>query len=299
MAGEKYNTAAIIGLGLMGTSLAAAGKKNNTIERVIGYDNDAQIIAKAEKLNFIDEQFLTVNSRYNNLEAADIIIIAVPVKKIPEILADIKAKAASNSVVIDVGSCKSFVLEKAAEVLASPPRFTFVGGHPLCGSEKSGIDNFNPNMFAGEKFILTPVKELFSSNFSQKNLINFWSNIGMTVKTMKPKEHDQRMAYVSHLPQIGASSLALALEQRAEKMELLQLASSGFEDTTRLAASDAEMWSDIALTNKEFIKQAIKDLEKILEKLRYDLGNNNEEELVCFFRRAAELRKEFLARKGE
>lgn len=299
MSANSFETAAIIGMGLMGGSLAAAFKKHEVIDKIIGYDIDPETIKKAGDLGFIDEQFLGRETDYKNLETADIIIIAVPVKKIPEILSEIKQKAASNSVVIDVGSCKSFIMNRAAEILSTPPKINFIGGHPLCGSEKSGIENYNPDMFKKQNIILTPLKNLCGNDFDQQKLVNFFKCIGMSVKIMEPDEHDKRMAYISHLPQVGASSLASVLSQKEDLAQLLQLASSGFSDTTRLAASDAEMWSDIALTNKEFILQAVEELEKILQDFRDNLENDDRERIVHFFQEARHIRKEFTVRKGD
>ncbi len=299
MSEGQFETAAIIGLGLMGASLAAAFKKNNAVNKVIGYDCNPETIKKASQLEFIDEQFLGTKSDYKNLKTADIVIIAVPVKKIPEILADIKGKAARDSMVIDVGSSKSFVMKEAAKIFSSPPEINFIGGHPLCGSEKSGIDNYNPELFQNQKMILTPVRKLYRNTFDQLQLVNFFSRIGLAMKSMRPEEHDRKMAYISHLPQIGASSLALVLEGEEDLGELLQLAGTGFADTTRLAGSDPDMWRDIVLTNRENIVSVIAQLQEILQELRNNLENNNKDEILRFFQEAVRLRNEFISRKGD
>ncbi len=294
--GQIYSSIAVIGLGLIGASLGAAVSKNNLAAEVRGYDIDRETVEMAEDGHYFDSAHLLPDSCYTGIGSAELVVISVPVLDIPVVMEDISEKIGPKTTIIDTGSCKGLVMEKAAEIFTDHSRF--IGGHPLAGSEKSGIKNLDPELFTGSDFVLTPREKERRSDKLEK-LLKLIEGLNARGKIMDCKKHDKFLALVSHLPQIASSGLAGFIGDKENLTELLELASSGFSDTTRLAASNSNMWTDITLANKDKILEAMEGYLQQIETLFDAIQSENREEVKRFFEEGIEVRKRYEEMKGE
>ena len=258
---------AIIGLGLIGGSLALAIKKHNKQVAIYGYDFP-EVISKAIERNAIDNACTSIKK---TVESADLVILAVPIGKIILFLSEIAPFLKKGAVVTDVGSVKSPVMYSAKEVL--PNYVYFIGGHPMAGSEKSGIHHADPYLFENATYAICPPSKQEHHLFlkSHQPFIQLIESIGARIIVLDAEKHDRIAAAVSHLPQLLATTLMNYVGQFHEKDEsYLRLAAGGFRDMTRIASSRFDTWKDIFDANQEpildvlngFIKeiQSVSDL---------------------------------------
>jgi prephenate dehydrogenase len=308
----KFNTIAVVGIGLIGASLAAAFKKYDANLKILAVDQDKYTIKKAEDLKIIDKGFLEIK---DNLKKADLIFVAVPVSKITDVIKEIDKGSSASQLIVDAGSTKKEVLIKAQQLLKNSSK-NFIGAHPMAGSHKSGIDWHDPELFRGAPFILTPVLEDFSdSSDSTKNtffnkeseIINnldakkgeelmtlkeLIENIGAKTYIISAEEHDKCTALVSHLPHLLSSALVNLLNLEKDNTNMLKLSGSGFRDMTRIAGSSPELWQDIILSNNKNLIDLIEKYIGELEELKTDLENNDQQKIFKFLAKAAELKKD-------
>ena len=251
----------IVGLGLIGGSIALAARQTWPSSLVIGVD-DKDVLETAMRLHAIDvaADDLVV------LAEADLVILAAPVRQNIALLERLDEYVAQPAVVTDAGSTKRAIVD-AAKVL--PARFTFVGGHPLGGAAKGGLEHARPDLFAGRPWLFTPTGD--STGDAVEKLSAFVRAIGAHPRIMAVAAHDRLLAYLSHLPQLTASALMQVIGDAVQE-DGLSLAGRGLVDTTRLAASPAGIWKDIAATNVEELRDALDALIGVLEDLRDDLG---------------------------
>src|SRR5919201_475220 len=208
------------------------------------------------------------------LAEADIVILAAPVKQNIALLEELDEYVRQPAVVTDTGSTKREIVAAARSL---PPRFTFVGGHPLAGAARGGLEHARPDLFAGRPWLLTPQSGRPAE--SLEKLISFIRALGAEPRTMTVEAHDRMLAYLSHLPQLTASALMQVVGE-AVGQDGLGLAGRGLADTTRLASSPADIWKDIAATNADQIGPALDALIAVLQDLRADLrGGERLEEL--------------------
>ncbi|MFW5749812.1 MAG: prephenate dehydrogenase [Halanaerobium sp.] len=301
----KFEKIAVVGIGLIGASLAAALKKSDPELKITAVDRCAETIKKAEKMGIIDQGFTEIES---NLEAQDLIFIAVPVAAISRVLGEIKEGGSSRQLLVDAGSTKKEVMQQAAEILKDSQKI-FIGGHPMAGSHKSGIDWHDPELFKDAPFILTPwldqkqqkeEKNLQSAknnrqNLIQKNkllqqLIELVEKIGARVYLISAAEHDRCTAYLSHLPHLLSSALVNLSQQQNFKDEFFELSGGGYRDMTRIAGSSAELWQDIILSNRKNLAEMIGNYIDELKELQQDLENNEQDKIYKFLAEAAEIK---------
>jgi prephenate dehydrogenase len=195
----------------------------------------------------------------------DLVILAAPVRTNIELLRELDDHVHQPAVVTDTGSTKRAVVEAAR---ALPPKFTFIGGHPLGGGAKGGLENARPDLFKGRPWLLTPSRDSGGEAFEK--LTAFVTALGAVPRSLDPVAHDRLLAFLSHLPQLTASALMQVVGD-AVGQEGLALAGRGLADTTRLASSPAEIWRDIAATNADEIGPALDVLIAMLQDLRRDL----------------------------
>jgi prephenate dehydrogenase len=286
-------TAAIIGLGLIGGSLAF--RLRNRGYRVIGYDLSDERTQTALHLGAVNE---SCSSAAAAVKDCDFVFVATPVGAIPSIIEEIMPHTAPEAIVTDVGSVKRPIMEK---ITALQPLFTFIGGHPMAGSEQGGIEAADPNLFENAVYVLTPISEdaVGEQPFRQlAQLIE--SDLGAAVMVMQPKVHDEVVAAVSHLPHIAAAALVHALGRTAEKIPAaLALAAGGFRDTTRIASGLPDLWADICLHNRASVLRTIAFMQDALESVQEALLSQDGAGLKEFFAFARALRAEVpAAQKG-
>ncbi len=282
---SDFKKITIIGVGLIGGSLGLALKEKKPNFKIVGIDKQ-EIIEKAITRGAIDEG--TVNLE-EGIKEADIVIIATPVKTILNILTQINPFLKKGCVVTDTGSTKGQIVERADKVLSK--YIFFIGGHPMAGSEKYGIDSANSHLFQGKTYILTPTKK--SNLIAIEKIFSLIKMIGANRLILYPLEHDRIAGAVSHLPQIMAVSLTNmigALAQGENNNNYFKAAGEGFKDMTRVASSPYKIWEDICDTNQENILEMIREFRNYLGVIE-DKLKNNPSSLKEEFQKATKLRE--------
>ena len=242
---RRLKSLAVVGVGLIGGSLAMALRRAGAVGTIVGYDRDGAALERAAGLGVIDTAAGSVSEA---AKGADLVVVAVPVRAIGPVLHDIALSIEPGAVVTDVGSTKCEVMRTASAELRE--RFArFVPGHPIAGRETSGIDAATADLFRGVRVVLTPGAEAASD--AVELVRGAWEAAGARVATMSSDDHDRIFAAVSHLPHLLSFALVSEIAARDNAAELLGFAAGGFRDFTRIAASSPEMWRDIALQNRE------------------------------------------------
>jgi len=272
-----FPSIAIVGLGLIGGSIALAVRDRWPASRVFGVDAEP-VLAHALGAGAIERGFETIAA----LPESSLIVLAAPVRQNIELLQQISRP----TIVTDVGGTKRDIVNAAR---ALPAAVSFVGGHPLGGGERGGFAFARPDLFAGRPWIFTPEGD--SASDPVERLSRLVAGLGAKPSIMSADEHDRVMAFVSHLPQLAASALMDAVGSAAHS-EGLRMAGRGLVDTTRLASSPADVWRDICLTNADSIEKALDCLIQRLTQLRGDLRRGDAVEAV--FSAAAKWRAELM-----
>lgn len=246
------DTIAIVGVGLIGGSLAAAIKQRGLARRVIGVGRSAQRLQVAKHAGLIDDLSTNLAEAARN---AQLVIVCTPVNRI---VADVRAAAAAmpaGSLITDAGSVKGVICESLSEFSAGP--VTFIGSHPLAGSEKQGFEHASETLFNHRVCVITPMAATPADPL--RRLHRFWQAVGMQTCELSPADHDVALARTSHLPHAVAAALALTLSP-----EHCRFAASGFRDTTRIAAGDPDLWTAIFQQNTPALIEALSLLEQEL-----------------------------------
>ena len=276
------NKITIIGVGLIGGSLAKAIKENNLAKVVFGFGRDLNRLEEAQKANVIDQFSTNLQDAIND---SDIVIIATPVGSFQEILSEIKPFLTSKIVISDVGSTKTNIASIVSQTLGDYSNY-FIPAHPIAGKEKSGFEASESNLFNNRKVIITPLE---TSSTDSINLIQkMWEGTGADVDFMSPESHDELLGMTSHLPHMLAFSLVNYLISKNPSASIY--AAGGFKDFSRIASGDAVMWRDICIQNKDQIISHIKGYQKTLNSLVDAIENENSDELDLLFTSAKKTR---------
>jgi prephenate dehydrogenase len=280
------NKITIIGVGLIGGSLAKAIKENNLAKVVFGFGRDLNRLEKAKKANVIDQFSINLKDAIND---SDIVIIATPVGSFKEILSEIKPFLTSKIVISDVGSTKTNIASIVSQTLGDYSN-CFIPAHPIAGKEKSGFEASESNLFNNRKVIITPLE---TSNPDSINIIQeMWEGTGADVDFMSPESHDELLGMTSHLPHMLAFSLVNYLISKNPSASIY--AAGGFKDFSRIASGDAIMWRDICIQNKDQIISHIKGYQKTLNSLVDAIENENSDELDLLFTSAKKTRDSWI-----
>lgn len=251
---------AIIGVGLIGGSLGMAWRRFQAVERVIGVERDPAAGALAVELGAVDE----VRALPEAVAAADLVVVATPVGQMPQVLREVAGAARPGTIVTDTGSTKVQV-HQAAAAAGFAPGVTFLGGHPLAGSEASGVRAADPYLFENAFYIVTAAAG--DPEAAAVRLEELIRRTGAVACRMAPEEHDRLVAAVSHLPHTVAAALVNAAVRAAgEDAAFLRFAAGGFRDTTRVAGSDPSLWRQILLSNAPEVRGALRLLREELAK---------------------------------
>lgn len=286
MKDKEFKKIAIVGLGLIGGSLAWSLKKSGRIGKVTGIDTDRGSIDFALSEKIIDEGH-TVLSR--GISDAGIIVIATNVGEIVKTAKAIIPLAGKGAVITDVGSVKGRIVRDIEKVL--PAHLRFVGGHPIAGTENSGVRSGDPGLFKGKRFIITPTPKSDPKTVSK--VASLWKSAGAEIHEMDPGEHDRIFGFVSHLPHVVAYSLVDTILSAPDSETLLDFAGGGLRDFTRVAASSPGMWADIFMVNRENTLKSIKRFKKSLERLEAAIENKDPESLKVLLSRSSLARRKF------
>ncbi|MDA8961863.1 prephenate dehydrogenase/arogenate dehydrogenase family protein [Congregibacter sp.] len=276
-----------VGLGLIGGSLALALKKAGFAASVTAWDHDSSVLERAAHMGVIDATSDSVSAL---MQAVDIAVLACPTQACEPLILEMLNDSGSAICVTDVASVKG---ELYRAVLASAPKSAaiFVPGHPIAGSERSGVAAAHAELFEHHCVILTPDSNTdpLALGLVQK----LWSAAGATVQCMGVQEHDQVLAATSHLPHVLAYALVDALAQSPIRDDIFRFAAGGFRDFTRIASSDPVMWRDIALANRDALLAAMDDFCARLDALRSSIADRDGAALESTFRSAKTIRDEF------
>ncbi|WP_020406767.1 bifunctional prephenate dehydrogenase/3-phosphoshikimate 1-carboxyvinyltransferase [Hahella ganghwensis] len=277
----------VVGLGLIGGSFAKALKQAGAVGKVFGYDTRTQESRLAEKLQVIDE---ACSSLGELTRKAQVLVLATPVKAIEPVLRELAPHLTGKHILTDMGSVKGAVADAAVRVFGELPA-NFVLGHPIAGSEKSGVSASNVELFRDHKVILTPAANTSMEALDQ--VVQLWRETGAQVLMMSIPRHDEVLAATSHLPHLIAFSLVDTLAGADDNKEIFRYAAGGFRDFTRIAASDPIMWHDIFLSNKTAVLNVIDEFTSDLEILRQAIDRGDGETLMGVFTRAKAAREHF------
>ena len=273
----------IVGLGFMGGSLAKALKKRGFKKPIYGLDINPSAIAVGKKIGVIDNGW----NDYNSVpwEEVDFIVLASPVGTFEKIANQLKERIKENTTVSDLGSTKRLVY-RLEQIIP-----TFVGAHPIAGTEKSGVIHAIDNLYEGKKLIITPTEKTDKNHLQRVE--NLWKFLGAKIEYMSPELHDFVFGAVSHLPHAVAFALVDALQELSQEgdIDLFKYPGGGFKDFTRIAASDPTMWRDIFLENKDNLLLSLRAFKNSLERLEKLVETQEGEKLREYLNEISLLRR--------
>ena len=278
----------VVGLGLIGGSFAKGLRASGLCREVVGVDLDAHSRERAVQLGVTDRCEADLAAA---CVGADVIQLAVPILAMEKVLGVLSRLDLGDAIITDVGSAKGNVVRAAREVFGLQRLARFVPGHPIAGSEQSGVEAANGEMFRRYKVILTPLEE--TDTQALNTVDRLWRELGADVEHMAVARHDEVLAATSHLPHLLAFNLVDSLAKRNENLEIFRYAAGGFRDFTRIAGSDPVMWHDIFLANKEAVLRALDIYRGDLDALRGAVEAGDGKQLLEVFTRAQAAREHF------
>ncbi len=278
----------IIGVGLIGGSLARALREAGFCQHIIGAGRSKAHLQKALELGVIDS-YETDLARA--VSGADMVLVAVPLGAMQSVFSIIKGRLADNAVLTDAGSAKGSVLDNAKQVFGEVPGF-FVPGHPIAGTEHSGVEASLAGLYKDRRVILTPVERTDAQATGRVRAM--WEAAGAEVVEMDPQHHDAVLAATSHLPHVLAFTLVDSLVRMTDQTELFEYAAGGFRDFTRIASSDPVMWRDICLANHDAIESLIGHFISELESVQRAVQAQDGDRLLECFANAKQTRDRFV-----
>jgi prephenate dehydrogenase/3-phosphoshikimate 1-carboxyvinyltransferase len=280
----------VVGLGLIGGSLALAARQRGLFGEVIGASRSPVTLRKALELGVVDRVENDLPAALAAMGVGDIVVVGVPTLTVPKIIAQLHEHLAPGVSFTDVASVKGSIVAAVKDIYGSVPE-QFVPGHPIAGSEKSGVCASLPDLYEDHRVILTPLAATGEAHTARVSAM--WRGVGATVSEMPVEEHDEVLAATSHLPHLLAYSLVDTLAGMEENREIFRYAAGGFRDFTRIAASDPVMWHDITLANSGAIIEVLDSVTEHLQSLRAAILSGDSEHLLGVFTRAKEARHHF------
>lgn len=267
---KLFNKVAIVGLGFIGGSIALACRKNKLAVKIIGISRRRSTLSHAKKTGIFDE----VSGDLRRVAGCDLLIFAAPVETTMRLAGRVRDIIQSNCVVTDVGSTKKETVRELEKLFPG-----YVGSHPLAGSEKSGIRNAHPDLFKGTCWLLTPTSRTSRLAFLKVKV--FAERIGARTQCIAPSLHDTILSFTSHLPHVAAFSLIASVPAR-----YLPWSAGGLHDTTRIAASEEQLWTDIFLTNRKNILRAIRALQQNVARIKSAIDKGDRGALTKILKQA-------------
>ncbi len=272
----------IVGPGLLGGSIGLALKSHNIKGTILGIGHRAESLDRAVQIGAIDEGSLNIK----DLAGCDLVILTTPISLIYETLDRLSAILSVGAIVTDVGSTKRKICEYARPLVKAG--IEFIGSHPIAGSEKRGVDFARHDLFLNANCFITPTSK---NNSETVDLIRrLWELLGMHVVKTSPREHDMLMAAISHLPHMAAAGLVNICSD-----DQVKFSGSGFQDTTRIASGDVNLWRDIVMSNPDYIVKFLKKYTRELDRLRSAIEAGDTKK-VCQFLEIAKKRRDGLIR---
>lgn len=291
MTGSLYERVALIGLGLIGSSLSHVMRREKLAGRIAGYAKSAETRATAKRIGLVDEMF---ESAAAAVKDADLVILCTPVGAYGKVAEEIGPHLKAGATVTDVGSVKSAVVRDVAPHLPAHD-VHFIPGHPVAGTEQSGPESGFAELFLNRWCILTPLPD--SDAAAVAKLEKFWRACGSNVEKMSPEHHDMVLAITSHLPHLIAYNIvATAADiEDVTNSEVIKFSAGGFRDFTRIAASDPTMWRDVFLNNKDAVLETLGRFSEDLALLQRAIRWGDGDTLFNLFTRSREVRRSIIA----
>jgi prephenate dehydrogenase len=283
----------IVGIGLIGGSLALALKRAGACAHVAGVDASEPNLAAAMELGIIDSAHTDLARA---VPGSDLVVLATPLGAMDGVLRQLAPLLAPGMVLTDVGSAKQSVIDAARRALGAR-RAAFVPGHPVAGTERNGPRHAFAGLFAGRITILTPMPENDAAAIARVRAM--WEAAGATVQLLDPAHHDHVLAATSHLPHMLAYALVDCLARMQEREEIFRYAAGGFADFTRIASSSPDMWRDVCAANRDNLLAALDQFELTLGELRAAIARGDGAAVLEMFRRARTARDRFAARRQD
>jgi prephenate dehydrogenase len=287
MSNPQVETVCIIGTGLIGGSLALAIKQAGFCREIVGAGRTESTLIKAAELGVIDRYDTSI---VKAVADADIVVVSVPLGSMHTVFEQINAGRNEATIITDAGSAKQSVIEDA-EAAFGAGFDNFVPGHPIAGTERSGVTAAFPELYRKRRVILTPTES--TSPAAVETVRAMWRAAGAEVETMSAEHHDLVLAGTSHLPHLLAFGLVDCLNNLEDVDEIFRFAAGGFRDFTRIASSDPVMWRDICLSNREQVLAMMKRYRDEMEKMYKILEAGDGEQLREIFERAKKARDAF------
>ncbi|MEO5378476.1 MAG: prephenate dehydrogenase/arogenate dehydrogenase family protein [Magnetococcus sp. DMHC-6] len=281
---------AVVGVGLIGGSLAQALREQDLVGEVIGINRSEASLRKALEMGVVDRW---TTSLTEGVREATVVLVATPVCSIAQVVTTMAPALSRGAVVTDAGSVKGHLVRQCEAVL--PEGVWFVGGHPIAGRERVGVEASFPTLFQGSRTILTPTKHTHPQALALVRLI--WEATGSRVELMEADHHDQVLAATSHLPHLMAYNVVNTLSNLEDQLrsEVFRYAAGGFRDFTRIASSDPSMWRDICLANREAILHVLSLFRYDLDALMQKVDQGDAEALFDIFAKSKKTRDRVLA----
>ena len=260
---KLFGKMTIIGVGLLGASLAKACKERDLVEEVAGYGRNRENLEKARALKIIDHCPADLAEAVKD---ADLIVLCTPVTTIIPLIQNMIARIRPGSLITDVGSVKEPIVKEAEKLV--PKGVFFVGSHPIAGGENSGLEASTANLYQGAKCIVTPTDK--TNNSALEKISALWQAVGMQIINLSAEEHDFVFGAVSHLPHIVVYALmnTLGSLRTQDNREVTAFSGAGLKDITRIASSDPVMWRDICLSNRNHSLDLIDRFQNKLDEIR-------------------------------
>ena len=278
------NRLVIVGIGLIGGSFGLAARRAGLAREIIGVARRQSTLDKAVEVGACDAATSDVAAAATG---ADLVLLAPPVGQMKQICRQIAPLVADGAIITDAGSTKSEIVEICEPLLQNAH---FIGGHPMAGSEQTGVEAARADLFEKARWILTPTAQTDAN--ALKHLISIIESMGAQVLTMEAQQHDEILAVTSHLPHMTAAAL-MHVFAKLNDPNAARVVANGWRDSTRIAAGGAEMWRDIALANRGELLNALDEMDASLKQFRAALENENGDAIENWLETAAKLRRDF------
>ncbi len=283
-----FKSVSIVGIGLIGSSLARALRKKNLVGELVGFDKNTDNAIQAHQLGVVDRY---TDNFQQAVQGADLIILGTPVGAIETLCNDIETHADDDTIIMDVGSIKGSIAKAASKLRDA---LYFVPAHPVAGTEQSGPEAGFASLFQDRWCILTPLPRIDEAYLGAVSTVEtLWRGVGSMVETMDTSHHDLALAVTSHLPHLLAFTLVGAADdlESVKEAEIIKYSAGGFRDFTRIAASDPTMWRDVFLNNKEAVLEVLGRFSEELAVLQRAIRWGDGDKLTEVFTRGRALRE--------
>ena len=286
----QWRKVTLIGVGLLGGSLGMALRKRGLAQEVCGYVRREASIAECEQAGAVHHATTNLNEA---VKGADLIVLCTPLFQMAELSRAMLPNVQQGALITDVGSVKGAVVEELEPIFARQGA-SFVGSHPMAGSEKTGVSAARADLFVNAACVVTPTKNSDSQKVADTEAL--WAGVGARVMRLSPDLHDELVSRSSHLPHVLAAQLAAFVLNAKHPAEQGKLCANGFRDSTRIASGSPEMWRDIVMMNRIPLLAAIDEFSGSLEKFRRVLESGDSAQVEAFFQHAKSLRDEWTGR---